>query len=150
MSLEHWCWLATAAYALHIAEEFALDWRGWVLSVTGIDVSRGVFWTMNALVLVLGAICALAASRWPAIALAFPALMLINATFFHVGAWIWLRRFSPGLITSLVLFYPIAIGSYRSAFEAGALTGRVWAGSLLLGALVMGVPLALFRVVSRK
>jgi hypothetical protein len=146
MTLEHWCWLATLAYAGHIVEEFALDWRGWVKSVSGIEVSRRVFWTMNALVIVLGAICASAASRWPAVALAFPALMLINATVFHVGTFLWKRgRFSPGLITSYLLFYPIGILCFKAASDAGVLTPAVWIGSFAIGALLMATPILLLK-----
>jgi hypothetical protein len=151
MNLEHWCWFALAACALHIVEEFVLDWRGWIKSITGIEVSRTLFWTMNSLLLALGVVCASVATRWPAVALAIPALMLINATIFHVGVCIWLRgRFSPGLITALLLFYPIAIGCYRSASQSGVLTGPVWTGSLLLGALAMFAPMLFFRIVFRR
>jgi hypothetical protein len=150
MNLEHWCWLAIAACALHIVEEFALNWRGWVKELTGIEISQTFFWTMNLLLLALGAGCASIASRWPTLALGIPALMLINATVFHVGAWIWLRgRFSPGLITSLLLFYPIAIGCYHCASKSGLLTGKVWAESLLLGLFVMAAPMALLRLANR-
>lgn len=151
MDLEHWCWLALVACASHIGEEFALDWCGWVRSLTGIEVSWRVFWTMNGLLLALGMVCASVASRWPVVGLAIPALMLVNATVFHVGAWIWTRgRFSPGLITALVLFYPIAIGCYRSAGQAGVLTGSVLAESFLLGAIPMALPFPILRTLSRK
>jgi hypothetical protein len=151
MNLEHWCWLAIAACALHIVEEFALDWRGWVKGVTGAEISPSAFWTMNLLLLALGAGFASVAGRWPVLALAIPALMLVNATVFHVGAWIWLRgRFSPGMITAILLFYPIAIGCYRSAHLAGTLTASALAGSLLLGGLVMAAPMALWRLAHRR
>jgi len=151
MNLEHWFWLAIAACALHVLEEFFLDWRGWVKSITGIDVSLGAFWTMNSLALALGVAYASLAGRWPDVALVIPAVMLINATVFHVGAWIWLRgRFSPGLITSLVLFYPIAIGCYRSAYEAGVLTGRSLTYSFLLAAVATATPMRVLRAFSRR
>jgi hypothetical protein len=61
MSLTDLLWLATAAYGL----------------------GNG-FYVVNALVVVLGIVGANLAGHHPGIALAFPALMLINATFFHV------------------------------------------------------------------
>jgi hypothetical protein len=151
MNLEHWCWLAIAACALHIVEEFLLDWRGWVKSVTGIGISQAVFWTLNLLLLALGAGFASVAGRWPVLAMAIPALMLLNATVFHVGAWIWLRgRFSPGIITAILLFYPIAIGCYRSASQSGVLTGWSLVESFLLAAVAMATPMGMLLASLRK
>src|ERR1035441_2124837 len=114
MTLDQACWLGTAAYGAHILEELALDWRGWVRSVTGISVDWSLFYVGNAMVILLGVVCAEVARTVPMIALALPALMLINATFFHVLPFIWMRgRFSPGLITAVLLFYPIGILCYR-------------------------------------
>jgi|SRR5271165_5472502 len=146
MSLEQLCWLATAAYGIHIAEEYLLHWREWAHSISGVEVSRGYFWLMNSLVIVLGAVCATLAPTHPAIALAFPALMLINATFFHVGAFLWTRgRFSPGILTAVLLFYPIGIGCFKSASGAGLLTAGSVAESFGIAALLMAAPLLLLR-----
>jgi hypothetical protein len=38
MDLAHWLWLATAAYGIHVLEEFVLDWRDWARSVIGLPV----------------------------------------------------------------------------------------------------------------
>jgi hypothetical protein len=146
MTLAQLCWLATAAYGLHIAEEYVLNWRDWARSVSGVAVTRGFFFGMNALVIVLGMISAAVADRLPTVALAFPALMLINATFFHVGAFLWTRgRFSPGLITAVLLFYPLGIWCFKSAKDAGLLTGARLVGSLGLGAMLMATPIVLLR-----
>jgi hypothetical protein len=151
MRLEDWYWLAIAACALHVLEEFFPDWRGWVKSSTGIDVSLSAFWTMNVLALALGATYAAVASLSPAVGLAIPAVMLINATVFHVGGWIWQRgRFSPGLITSLLLFYPISIGCYQSAYAAGLLTSSSLAYSFFLAAVATAAPMRVLRGFARK
>lgn len=76
-------WLATACYGVHILEEYQLDWRNWARSALKLPVEWTDFYVVNALVVILGIVAANLAA-WPAIALAFPALMLINATFFHV------------------------------------------------------------------
>ena len=144
MTLERLCWLAIVACGIHIVEEYLLDWRGWVRSLSGIYVSSGLFLTMNALLIVFGMACAAVANRLPAIALAIPALMLINATFFHIGAFLWTRgRFSPGLITAVTLFYPMGIWCFKSAYDAGELTVGTLLESFMLGALVMATPLLL-------
>ena len=147
MTLEVWAWLAVAAYALHIMEEFALDWREWARGVIGLPVEWTDFYITNAIVIVLGVVQAQLANVLPIVALSFAALMLINATVFHV-----LRimanngRFSPGAITAVLLFYPIGIGMYRYAAAHGMLTRGVLLGSMLGGAVLMAYPIVLLRL----
>lgn len=149
MTLAGLGWLATAAYAIHIGEEYVLNWREWARSLSGVEVRREFFSVLNALVIVLGIVCAELAPRFPAIALAYPALMLINATFFHLLAFVWTRgRFSPGMISAVVLFYPVGILCFREAWVTGVLTGRVLAEALLAGAALMAIPVVLLKLCS--
>ena len=76
-------WLATA-YGVHILEEYQLNWRDWARAVIGLPVEWSDFYVVNALVIVFGVVAANLA-RWPGLALAFPALMLINATLIRNG-----------------------------------------------------------------
>jgi hypothetical protein len=145
MTLEQLCWLATLAYGIHIVEEYLLDWRSWVRWVSGVEITSGFFWGMNGLVLVLGAVCAAVADRFPMLALAYPALMLINATFFHVSAMVLSGRFSPGLITAVLIFYPFGLWCFRNAQADGVLTASVFVGAFGLGAIFMAVPIVLIR-----
>jgi hypothetical protein len=68
---------------LTILEEYQVNWRDWTRGVLGLPAEWNGFYVVNALV-VLGIVGANLAGHHPGIALAFPALMLINATFFHV------------------------------------------------------------------
>ena len=146
MALDRLLWLATAAYGIHIAEEYALNWRDWARSLSGVEVEWDFFFLTNALVIVIGVVCAEVARTFPVIALAFPALMLINATFFHVGAFFWTRgRFSPGLITAVLFFYPMGIWCFKAANDAGWMTPARWFGSFALGALLMATPILLLK-----
>jgi hypothetical protein len=139
-------WLATACYGIHILEEYQLDWRDWARSALRLPVEWSDFYVVNALVIVLGVVAANLAA-WPGIALAFPALMLINATFFHVLPVVRMRgRFSPGLFTALVLFYPVGIACYWRAAADGTLSVAVLAGSLALGAALMASPVVLLLI----
>jgi hypothetical protein len=149
MSLTDLLWLATAAYGVHILEEYQLNWRDWARAVIGLPVEWGDFYVVNALVIVFGVVAANLA-RWPGLALAFPALMLINATFFHVLPFARSggRRFSPGLATAVVLFYPIGIACYWRASHDGTLRMRTLIGSLVLGALLMASPIVLLKIKS--
>ena len=87
MSLTDLTWLALAAYGLHILEEYTFDWRNWARNVLTLPVEWEHFYVTNALVIVLGAVAAELAATQPMLALAFPALMLINATFFQRNFW---------------------------------------------------------------
>ena len=115
MNHEIWLWVATAAYGLHALEEFMLDWKTWANKVLKLPVDWPIFYVVNALVVVLGIIAAEIGWRLPALSLAFPALMLINAVFFHILPFVVTKKFSPGLISAVVL-------SCLSAF--GCSTGR--------------------------
>jgi hypothetical protein len=97
-------------------------------------------------VIVLGVVAANLAA-WPAVALAFPAVMLINATFFHVLPFVRMGgRFSPGLVTAVVLFYPVAIACYWRAATDGTLSAGALIASLVLGALLMASPVVLLLI----
>ncbi len=114
MSLTDLLWLCTAAYGIHAFEEFMLDWRDWARDVIKLPVTWPIFYVVNFLVIVLGVCAAQLAATQPAVALAFPALMLINATFFHVAPMILTRgRYSPGTFTAVILFYPLGYAAVR-------------------------------------
>jgi hypothetical protein len=141
MTLNELLWLATACYGIHILEEYQLNWRDWARAVIGLPVEWNDFYVVNALVIVLGVVAANLAQSWPGIALAFPALMLINATFFHVLPTLRARgRFSPGLFTAFILFYPVGIACYWRAASDGTLGA---------GALLMASPVVLLKIKDR-
>lgn len=150
MSLAGWLWLAIAAYAVHMLEEYELDWRNWARSVVGLPVEWTDFYVTNAIVVVLGISAAQIAAQSPVLSLAFPALMLINATFFHVLPVLRTRgRNSPGVFTAVVLFYPIAAACYWRASQDGLLDAQTLIGSLVIGALLMAFPVVLLKIKSR-
>lgn len=146
LTLPDLLWLSTAAYALHVVEEFTLDWRGWARNVLGLPVEWPHFYLVNAAVIVLGVVAAEVAPSLPAVALGFSALMLINATFFHVLPVLRFGgRFSPGLISAVVLFYPLGLMAYAAA-------GLGWGGILLsavIGAALMACPVVLLVIRDR-
>ena len=149
MTLTELLWLATACYGIHILEEYQLNWRDWARTALGLPVEWSDFYVVNALVIVLGVVAANLAA-WPAVALAFPAVMLINATFFHVLPFVRMGgQFSPGLVTALVLFYPVGIACYWRAATDGTLSAGALIASLVLGALLMASPVVLLLIKDR-
>jgi hypothetical protein len=150
MSLTDLIWLATASYGLHVLEEHQLNWRDWARAVIGLPVEWSDFYLVNSLVIVIGIVAANLAASWPGIALALPALMLINAIFFHLVPMMRTHgRFSPGLFTAIVLFFPVGIACYWRAAADGALDAGTVIGSLGLGALLMASPVVLLTIKQR-
>jgi hypothetical protein len=149
MSFADLMWLAVGAYAMHILEEYQLDWRNWARTVIKLPVEWSDFYVVNALVIVLGIVCA-ELVRVPLLALIFPAVMLINGTFFHILPFIAKRgRFSPGLVTAVILFWPIGVACYRAAGSEGKLSTAATVGSLVIGAVLMAYPIVLLKIKDR-
>lgn len=147
MDLAQLCWLSTAAYAIHVIEELMFDWKGWARAVLHLPVEWNIFYVTNAAVMIMGIVAAEIAPRLPLLALSFPALMLINATFFHVAPFVTKRgRFSPGLLSAILLFYPLGTECFRVARSNGAVTLQEVLEAFLIGALLMATPIVFLKV----
>lgn len=142
-------WIATAFYAAHIMEEFAFDWRSWASKRINLPVNWQWFHIVNAAVVLLGICCASVGWRLPEFSLIYPALMTINAVFFHILPSVILRRISPGIVTALVLFLPIATAIYAAAVQDGVLTPRALTVSTLGGILTMAYPIVLLKAAAK-
>jgi hypothetical protein len=150
MSLSDLAWLAIAAYAVHVLEEYTLDWRNWARAVIKLPVEWNDFYVTNMVVIILGIVQAQLATTLPLAPLSYAAVMLINATFFHVGPFaITKGRFSPGLITAVFLFYPIGLGCYWQAASLGLLTAKTLLTSIFAGGILMAFPIVLLRLKSK-
>ena len=150
MSLTELAWLALAAYAAHVLEEFSLDWRNWARAVIGLPVEWPDFYVTNAVVVVLGIAQAELAPGFVLGPLTYAALMLINATFFHV--WPFLRtkgRYSPGLTTAVLFFYPLGIAMFAQAHAEGRLSLGIFVAAFVAGGLLMAFPVVLLTVKNR-
>jgi len=140
-------WLCLAAYGFHVVEEFVFDWQNWARNVLHLPAEWVDFYVTNALVVVLGVVAAEIAPVLPAVALGFPALMLINATLFHVAPFAWTRgRFSPGLITAVLLFFPLGI----EAMRLSGVHGVDLALAFCIGAVVMATPIMFLKLKGRR
>ena len=150
MGHEHLLWIALSAYAVHVLEEYELNWRDWARAVLHLPVDWGSFYLVNAAVVVLGVCCGSVGWREPWFAMGLPALMLINATFFHVLPTVVTRIYSPGTVTAVGLFYPVAGWAYYGAWLDGVLSGSTVMLSLLFGAALMATPIVLLKVRFRR
>ena len=143
MSRTDLAWLAVAAYALHIMEERILDWLGSAKKSLDLSMEEENYRLIEIVFLILGAVAAQVSGNLPIIALSFAAFLLINAIFFHI--WPMVRtggQFSPGVITAVIFFLPIAYYQYRLSATQPA----DYVLSLIIGGAVILSPLALLMM----
>ncbi|MDQ8732448.1 HXXEE domain-containing protein [Bradyrhizobium sp. LHD-71] len=148
MMLTTLAWLGLAAYAAHILEEHTFDWRNWARGVMGLPVEWTDFYVTNAVVIVLGIVQAELAAALPLAPLSFAMLMLINAVVFHILPFIRARgRFSPGLITAVVLFIPLGIAVIYTALPAVGWGTLV--AAFAVAAVIMAYPVVMLNAKSK-
>lgn len=155
-------WLAVTAYLLHQFEEHGVSllgapyaFRGTLCATLGYGdaiscpVPLAFITAVNvSAVWVAGFASALAARRFPLIALSFFAVPLVNA-FAHMVPAVLERRYNPGLFSAVVLFLPlclwalaVAVRRYGAGLKA---IGVVILAGLLVHAVLMGSLLAYLR-----
>lgn len=150
MDLQTLAWLAMSAYAIHIMEEFTFDWRNWARAVIHLPVEWTDFYVTNAVVIAIGIAQAELAPTLPFAPLVFASLMLINAVFFHILPVIRMKgRYSPGLFTAVVLFFPVGIAVWHRAFSAGDLGWGTALCAIAGGALLMAYPVVMLHLKSQ-
>lgn len=126
-------WLVVAAIAVHFIEEYAMNFPGWALRFFSMPITSEDFHLVNASVSLYAIACAVVGWRLPAFSLTIAGLIGLNGLF-HAGASLVVGGYSPGAVTGLVLFVPVAIATYRAAYRAGVASTRALAISLLAGA----------------
>jgi hypothetical protein len=106
-------WLFPATYAIHILEEV---WGGagfvaWLARVAGIELAAARFLIWNALALLLMAAGVVLASRFKELRwllVAYAVAFLLNALS-HLAASLYTVSYSPGLVSSLLLWLPLGV-----------------------------------------
>jgi hypothetical protein len=147
MTLQTLAWLSMAAYAAHILEEFTFDWRNWARAVIKLPVEWNDFYVTNAVVIVLGIVQAELGTALPLAPLMFASLMLINALFFHILPFVRMGgRFSPGLITAIVLFFPTGLAVWLRAKSEGVQDIETGLLAVAGGAFLMAYPIVMLNI----
>lgn len=142
-------WVALAVSVLHVFEEHSGDWVRWARVALKLDVDWATFYLTNGGMFVVLLAGAMIGWNSPEIALMGPALLGINAIFFHIVISIVQRRWSPGTFTATVLYLPVAVWAYWAADKDGVLSGTVVGVSLIGGALLMAFPVVLLKLHAR-
>ena len=133
-------WAFLGASLVHVLEEYL---KGWVKSVRhyllGVTVAQ--FAAVNALLLVGCLAAALVNTGNLIFSLSMGALILVNALI-HVGVSLWRRRYTPGLLSSVLLYLPLSVYSFHRFLVSGRLKLGDAFLAFLLGLLWMSLPLA--------
>jgi len=140
-------WLLPLAYAVHILEEWFGGFPEWVALFVGAALPRTAFVAINAAAMAAMILAARATTRresngWMAIAIA--TILLVNG-FAHILASVFTGTYSPGLVTGVVLYLPLAqLALLRAWSQADkAMFGRgVWTGialHVLIFVLLLGI-----------
>lgn len=136
-------WALTVAYCAHILEEYILDWKTWAEQTSGLKMEWSEFFIANFAVIILGISCSVIGFECPVFAYLFVGLATVNGLFAHIGTTIVKRKFSPGTITSVVLFLPICTWAYVVADLKGILSLSFILISLVGGFIIMSFPVIL-------
>ncbi len=133
-----WGWLHPATYAIHILEE----WRGgegftaWMARVVGVELSAGKFLVWNVFALALMSIGVALAMRFRHLRwllLAYGTAFLLNALT-HLAASLYTNSYSPGLVSSLLLWLPL--GALTLVYFKPTLSRRARRAGLVVGMLM--------------
>ncbi len=135
-------WIALLCYAAHMLEEYFYNWKDWVFKTLGLAVTWTEFYLVNTYVLFVGVACACIGWNCIWVSLVFPGFMLFNAIVFHIIPVIRYRKFSPGVITAILLFLPVAGYSYYYALQNGGTIKDIIV-SFLIGSVLMLYPIIL-------
>jgi hypothetical protein len=136
-------WLMPAAFACHIAEEYIGGFPAWVTNVVGGSMSAPMFLINNAGFMAV----LLALTAWSAIArtaaanavlIAWASANLFWDFLFHVGTVPLFDRYSPGLITATLLYFPISVAVAWAALTQRVLSPRAFQISCAIGFVGMG------------
>jgi hypothetical protein len=145
MSLTVLAWLAVAAYALHIVEEHILGWFDWARKTMNISLGWEQYVITEVAILILGLTAAMLSGTpiGPTLVVAFTTLLFINVIFFHLLPMLTNGgRFSPGVISGLFLFLPLAWTVYKT--QNLSQNDLVWA--VVLGILLILWPMLLLKL----
>ena len=120
-------WLLVAA-VLHLIEEYVYPggFLRWIQSAVGFAPNAAEAVVINALF--VGLVAAPLFGAGPVLSLSVPALLLTNGAM-HVIGTIATKRYSPGVITSVLLFFPLgayAVLTIKTTSGTGILLGIGW------------------------
>ncbi|HEV2764662.1 MAG TPA: HXXEE domain-containing protein [Pyrinomonadaceae bacterium] len=114
-----WPLLFPLTFVVHVAEEV---WCGegfpaWATRLSGVEMTYERFLALNAIawgVMLAGCLLAVVFERLRWLALPFASAVLLNG-FAHTAATVFTASYSPGLLSGLLLWVPLALYTLRRA-----------------------------------
>ena len=151
LGIETIFWLVLAASVIHVIEEYAGGWVKFMNSFSNPigHTTVGTFYLVNGVFIFLCTLSALVNVSFTVFSLSIAALLFINAVI-HVGGFIRFRKYNPGVVTAVLLYFPLSIYSYFLYDQAGMLGFTNLFLSALLGAGWMGLAVAYGMAASRR
>lgn len=139
-------WVGIIAIGLHVMEEYAEGWLVWANQQVGprfgISFTQADFF-FTAFLLIFYALAAAAIGWWaPAVSLAVPALFVVNAVFLHMVPSARSDRLTPGTLSAVFVYLPVAAWMFWAAAEDDVLSFSTLVLAFLLGTALMYYPLA--------
>jgi hypothetical protein len=146
-------WVGIVAIGLHVMEEYAQGWLAWANQQVGprfgIRFTETDFF-FTAFLLIFYALAGAAIGWWaPAVSLAIPALFVVNAIFLHMLPSLRADRLTPGTLTAVVIYLPVAAWMFWAAAEDDVLSVGTVLLAFVLGTALMYYPLAV-AVLAKK
>jgi hypothetical protein len=146
-------WVGIVAIGLHVMEEYAQGWLAWANQQVGprfgIRFTETDFF-FTAFLLIFYALAGAAIGWWaPAVSLAIPALFVVNAIFLHMLPSLRADRLTPGTITAILIYLPVAAWMFWAAAEDDVLNLGTVVLAFVLGTALMYYPLAV-AVLAKK
>jgi hypothetical protein len=146
-------WVGIVAIGLHVMEEYAQGWLAWANQQVGprfgIRFTETDFF-FTAFLLIFYALAGAAIGWWaPAVSLAIPALFVVNAIFLHMLPSLRADRLTPGTITAILIYLPVAAWMFWAAAEDDVLSVGTVVLAFVLGTALMYYPLAV-AVLAKK
>ncbi len=146
-------WLGIIAIGLHVMEEYAEGWLVWANRQVGprfgVTFSQADFF-FAAFLLIFYALAGAAIGWWaPAVSLAVPALFIVNAIFLHMIPSARGDRLTPGTLSAVFIYLPVAAWMFWAAAEDGVLDFGTVVIAFVLGTALMYYPLAV-AILARK
>jgi len=145
-------WAIFVASLLHVIEEYSfgfLDWARRIFPRLAPVITARRAGIINAILLLLALIAAALPGLPLALRLAIPSLIALNGLL-HMLATIRLRRYSPGLVTGLILYLPLGVLAYVIAARTNTLTAAEAVLSVLLAIALHTVPLTWALLAARR
>lgn len=146
-------WVGIIAIGLHVMEEYAEGWLVWANEQVGprfgITFTQTDFF-FTAFLLIFYALAAAAIGWWaPAVSLAIPALFVVNAVFLHMLPSLQSDRLTPGTLSAVFIYLPVAAWMFWAAAEDDVLSFGTVVLAFILGTALMYYPLAV-AVLARR